>query len=333
MAAPTTLAEPVDLTAGPATDAATPDRSDQPATVVTEPDGTRATEPDGTGVAREPRRAALSPSRINDFKQCPLLFRFRSIDRLPEPPSSAATRGTLVHSVLERLFDLPARERTVTAAHGLLQPEWDALREQEPAVDGLFADGAALSAWLRSAAALLETYFGLEDPRRLEPAERELMCEVELESGVLLRGIVDRLDVARDGALRVVDYKTGRSPAEQFAASALFQMRFYALVIWRLRGVVPRRLQLVYLGDGQILTYDPDEASLLATERTIGAIWAAIERATLTGAFPPKQSRLCEWCAHQSLCPSFGGTPPPFPADGATRLLQAGSRRAPGANG
>lgn len=280
---------------------------------------------DGAPGARAPRRAALSPSRINDFKQCPLLFRFRSIDRLPEPPSSAATRGTLVHSVLERLFDLPARERTVAAAQGLLGPEWENLREREPSVDELFADGAELTTWLRSAAALLETYFTVEDPRRLEPAERELMCEVELESGVMLRGIVDRLDVAPDGALRVVDYKTGRSPAEQFAASALFQMRFYALVIWRLRGIVPRRLQLVYLGDGQVLTYDPDEASLLATERTIEAIWSAIRHATTTASFPPKQSRLCGWCAHQTLCPAFGGTAPPFPQDGAARLLQAGA--------
>ena len=49
--------------------------------------------------------AALSPSRASDFMQCPLLYRFRVIDRLPEPPSPAAARGTLVHSVLERVFE------------------------------------------------------------------------------------------------------------------------------------------------------------------------------------------------------------------------------------
>ena len=31
----------------------------------------------------------------------------------------------------------------------------------------------------------------------------------------------------------MVDYKTGRSPGEDFEAKALFQMKFYALVIWR----------------------------------------------------------------------------------------------------
>ena len=51
---------------------------------------------------------SLSPSRAADFMTCPLLFRFRTIDRLPEPPSHAATRGSPVHAVLERLFDLTA---------------------------------------------------------------------------------------------------------------------------------------------------------------------------------------------------------------------------------
>jgi len=37
-----------------------------------------------------PGIGSLSPSRASDFKTCPLLYRFRSIDRLPEPPSPAA---------------------------------------------------------------------------------------------------------------------------------------------------------------------------------------------------------------------------------------------------
>ena len=67
-----------------------------------------------------PRRPALSPSRANDFKQCPLLYRFRAIDRLPEVPSPAQARGTLVHAVLERLFLLPAEQRTPQAARALV---------------------------------------------------------------------------------------------------------------------------------------------------------------------------------------------------------------------
>ncbi|MCZ9339058.1 PD-(D/E)XK nuclease family protein, partial [Streptomyces sp. TRM76130] len=73
--------------------------------------------------------ASLSPSRAGDFMQCPLLYRFRVIDRLPEKPSEAATRGTLVHAVLERLFDAPAAERTPPRAKALVPGEWGRLRE------------------------------------------------------------------------------------------------------------------------------------------------------------------------------------------------------------
>ncbi|NAZ81518.1 DUF2800 domain-containing protein [Kineococcus sp. R8] len=266
---------------------------------------------------RRPR--GLSPSRAADFMRCPLLYRFRTIDRLPESPSPAAARGTVVHAVLERLFDLPAAERTPQAARALLGPQWEELLEREPRMQELFADAEtpadALARWLRSAEVLLDRYFELEDPTRLEPAGRELRVEVPLADGLLLRGIVDRLDVAAGGELRVVDYKTGRAPSELFEASALFQMKFYALVLWRSRGVVPRLLQLVYLGSGDVLRYSPDEADLLATERKVRALWAAIELARDTGDWRPSPGRLCSWCDHRALCPAFGGEPPPLPVE------------------
>src|SRR5688500_36815 len=95
--------------------------------------------------AQAPRRPSLSPSRAADFKTCPLLYRFRTIDRLPERKSLAAVRGTLVHSVLERLYDLPAAGRTVAAAQQLLEPAWVDVRD-EPGVAGLFGVAADVGA-------------------------------------------------------------------------------------------------------------------------------------------------------------------------------------------
>jgi putative RecB family exonuclease len=270
-----------------------------------------------------PVLGSLSPSRAGDFMTCPLLFRFRTIDRLPQAPSPAATRGTVVHSVLERLFELPAAERTPDTARALLRPEWDALVEAEPEVATLFADDAELSAWLTSAEELLQGYFSLEDPQRVLVAEREQYVEVVLPGGLRLRGIVDRLDVAPTGDVRVVDYKTGRAPGEAFEGKALFQMKFYALVLWRTTGKIPKLLQLMYLGDRAILRYSPDESDLLAVERKLLALWEAIEKATQLKEFRPRRSKLCDWCDHQALCPEFGGTPPPFPADAATRMAES----------
>jgi putative RecB family exonuclease len=266
--------------------------------------------------------AALSPSRASDFKQCPLLYRFRAVDKLPVPPSPAAARGTLVHAVLERLFDLPPAERTPESAAALLGPQWDALVEAEPALAEMLEADENLSheVWFSDAQSLIKTWFTLEDPTRLEPAERELYVETDVD-GLVLRGYVDRLDVAADGAMRVVDYKTGRSPSELFEGKALFQMKFYALVLWRLRGEIPRLLQLVYLGNGEVVRYAPDEHDLLALERNLKALWTAIERAAQTGDWRPKTSRLCDWCEFRHLCPAFGGTPPPLPDNAAQLAL------------
>ena len=266
--------------------------------------------------------AALSPSRASDFMQCPLLYRFRVIDKLPSAPSAAAARGTLVHQVLERLFDLPAAGRTIEAASAMVEPEWKALLQDEPELAELVdeEDPAAVASWFGDAISLIERWFTLEDPTRLEPAERELYVETDLD-GLTLRGYVDRLDVSPSGEMRVVDYKTGRSPSERFEAKALFQMKFYALVLWRLRGQVPRMLQLVYLGNSEIVRYSPDEAELLAVEGKLKALWKAIETAAQTGDWQPRTSRLCDWCDHRALCPAWGGTPPPLPEGSAVLAL------------
>ncbi len=264
---------------------------------------------------------ALSPSRAADFMHCPLLYRFRVVDRIPETPSPAALRGTVVHAVLERLFDLPASSRTLEAARGLLAPQWERIRSESDVDLGLLLDGEdGAAAWLEGAGALLERWFTLEDPTRLEPKERELYVETTLDDGLVLRGYVDRLDVNDDGDMRVVDYKTGRAPSEIFEIRALFQMKFYALVLWRLHGRVPSVLQLVYLGSGEVLRYSPEEADLLATERKLRALWAAIVRAAETGDWRPSPSRLCDWCDHHSRCPAKGGVAPPLPEDAAEQV-------------
>ena len=278
----------------------------------------RGEDPERTVVDGVEVVGALSPSRAGDFMTCPLLYRFRTVDRLPEPFSPDAVRGTVVHRVLEDLFDLPAAERTPDRAADLLQPAWEAVLESDPEIAEMFgAEGPEIGAWLASCRDSLASYFTLEDPTRLEPAERELYVETLLDSKLLLRGFVDRLDVAPTGQIRVVDYKTGRAPRLEFEAKALFQMKFYALVLWRTRGVVPALLQLIYLGNGEVLRYAPDESDLLATERKVQALWTAIERAQQTGDWRPRRSALCGWCAHQALCPEFGGTPPPLPEPGA----------------
>lgn len=259
-----------------------------------------------------PRRPALSPSRAADFKQCPLLYRYRAIDRFPEASTTAQVRGTVVHSALENLFDLPAPLRTADTADVLVEAAWDVLCEKDPELRSLVAE-ADVPAFLAEAHRLIATYYTMEDPTAFDAQACEMRIEIDIADDVALRGFVDRIDVAPTGEVRVVDYKTGRSPGEMFEARALFQMKFYALAIMRLRGVVPARLQLMYLADGQELRYTPDAEELERFAGTLTAIWRAILDAGVTGDFRPKRSRMCTWCDHKVRCPEFGGEIPPYP--------------------
>ncbi|MBV9139842.1 MAG: PD-(D/E)XK nuclease family protein [Pseudonocardiales bacterium] len=268
------------------------------------------------------RRLALSPSRAADFKQCPLLYRFRALDRLPETPSRVQVRGTVVHAVLERLFTLSPDRRDAETGRELVEPAWRDVLATNPELAGLFAgpEDPELAEWLDSARALVDAYFALENPRLLQPEACELLVEAELATSdleddepLLLRGYIDRLDVAPTGEIRVVDYKSGAAPREVSEAKALFQMKFYALVLLRIRGVVPHQLRLLYLADRQALSYTPEESELIRFERTLAAIWSAIQRAARSGDFRPNPSRMCDWCDHKPRCPAFGGISPPYP--------------------
>lgn len=238
------------------------------------------------------------------------MFRLRVVDKVPEDPSPAATLGTLVHAVLEQLFDLPAEQRTEQAAHALLPQLWDQMLKKEPLLAALHADDAAVGAWLSEGAARLDTYFTLENPQRLEPHSREELVEFQLDDGPLLRGVIDRVDVAPDGSIRIVDYKTGKKPHPRFGTQATFQMRFYALLVERLRGRRPALLQLLYLRDGGTLVLHPTDDDLARVELEIRDLWEEIRRVALAGDFRPRRSALCGWCSFQALCPEFGGTPP-----------------------
>lgn len=275
--------------------------------------GPPAGESDATeGVRSAPSRPALSPSRASDFKQCPLKYRFRAIDRIPEAPSRVAVRGTVVHAALEALFDLPRDERIVERAVELVGPAWNRVLADRPDVAAIL-DDEGLDAFLAEARSLVSSYYRLEDPTRFDAESCEARVEVELPDGVLLRGFVDRIDVAPTGQVRVVDYKTGRAPGPMREQTALFQMKFYALVVLRTRGVVPAQLKLLYLADSETLVYEPDEAELIRFERTLAAIWSAIRAAGETGDFRPKPGILCGWCDYKPLCPAFEGTPPAYP--------------------
>jgi putative RecB family exonuclease len=254
-----------------------------------------------------PLPTSLSPSKVASFKDCALAFRFSAIDRLPEPPSPSATKGTLVHRALELLFCEPAEARTVPTALACL----DRARAEmatDPEFVGLGLDAEAAAQFAAEAEVLVRRYFELEDPRTVHPIGMELRLEVRVGS-LLLRGIIDRLELDADGGLVVTDYKSGKVPGVTHEQSRLGGVHFYAFLCERVLGRRPSRIQLLYLSEPVAIVAEPSDQSIRGLEQRTSAIWKAVERACANEDFRPHPSPLCNWCSFQDLCPAFGGNP------------------------
>lgn len=250
---------------------------------------------------------SLSPSRIAAFTDCALAFRFSSIDRLPEPPSVPATRGTLVHGALERLFELSPTQRTLDTAMLAVDQAFEAMSDH-PDFTGLDLDAKGEAEFVAVAKQHVSHYFDMEDPTTINPIGLELKLETELK-GTVLRGIIDRLERDDDGLLVVTDYKTGRVPSVNHEQGRLEGVHYYALLCERTLGERPDRIQLLYLADSVRITAVPTTQSINGHERKANAIWSAIELACEREEFRPKPSKLCDWCSFKQWCPAFGGDP------------------------
>jgi putative RecB family exonuclease len=259
-------------------------------------------ETDDVGVAPTTVLERVSPSRLSDFKQCPQLFKYRSIDRLPEPPTPHQARGTTAHLALQRLFDLPADGRTPDMLYDLFRSAWVEVRDTD--YPDMFETVDEERTWGLESLGLLANYFALEDPRSFEPLGRE-MDLLEDVGEVTVRGILDRIEETPQGDLVITDYKTGKAPPEQYALPAFFALKIYALLVRTSLQRTPVELRLLYLNGPTLYRLPVDDRQLDAMERQIQALWRAIRRALERREFPPRPGRLCDWCAFREICPAF----------------------------
>jgi putative RecB family exonuclease len=254
-----------------------------------------------------PVPTSLSPSRVEAFTKCPLAFRFASIEKLPEPPSIHATKGSMVHRVLELLFLQPAAQRTLAAAQ-LAFEQASAEYRLDPEFTLLGLTAAQQHAFFLDAWSLVQAYFAMEDPTRIHEIGLEIRLEAQVGS-LALRGIIDRLELDADGELVVTDYKTGRAPGPAYQQSSLAGVHFYSFLCEEVLGTRPAAIRLMYVRTGETITATPSAQSVRFITTRTTAVWKAIERACRSGDFQPRQGPLCRSCAFQPWCPAFGGDP------------------------
>lgn len=254
----------------------------------------------------------LSPSRAGDFKTCPQLFKFRAIDRIPEPVSIYQARGTTSHLALQRLFDEPMAVRTPDRLFDLFRQAWTEIRSEEE-FEGLFESVDEEREWGLQSLELLANYFAIEDPTSFDPADRELDLLEDLD-GMMIRGILDRMDRTDDGRLVITDYKTGKAPPEAYALPAFFALKIYALLIRNSTGETPSEVRLLYLNGPTLYRLPIEDRQLDAMHAQLRALWTAIDRAMESERFPARPGRLCDWCSYKEICPAWAAPADEVPA-------------------
>jgi len=277
---------------------------------------------------------SLTPSKVSTFKECALAFRLSVIDKVPEPPSLQAFKGTVVHRALELLmWEEEQGARTPTVAVEKLERALDELLAGAEGT-ALGLAGEQVDELAEDARALVANYFVLEDPNRVRVIGTELRLQVDMNapadddgtvSRFRLRGIIDRLELNEQGELIVTDYKTGRAPGQSHEQARLGGVHFYALLCEQVLGRRPAMVQLFHLREPLAICSTPDDQSINGLERQATAIWAAVKRACLLDDFRPKPGRLCDWCGFHAYCPAWGGDPAlarRAPAVGETEIAE-----------
>jgi putative RecB family exonuclease len=258
--------------------------------------------------------STLSPSRASEYQGCPRRYWYHSVLRLPDPPTVHTLLGTVVHSALEHLFDLPRGQRTADKAQAQVTPALAELATQEQYLDLIAEHGDRIESEARD---LVARYFEIEDPNRFDPWGRELRLSCEL-AGVEVLGVIDRIDkvLHPDGVERVwiSDYKSGKPVSNKYLEKAFFGLRVYAVLAADALGLRPYALRLVYLrGDETtaIRRLEVTDELLERTRKELARIWRSIERSAETGVWKTKTGPLCNWCPYQVICPAFAASEAP----------------------
>jgi putative RecB family exonuclease len=243
--------------------------------------------------------AYLSPSSASMYQQCPRRWRFRYVERLPDPPGEAALTGTFAHRVLELLFQEPADHRTLDRARLLAREVWPET-EEHASYQALQLDDAGSRQFRWRGWTAIEGLWTVEDPALVQVKATERMIETQV-GDVPFRGVVDRLDYGADGSLVITDYKSGRAPTARYADSRLAQVLLYSAAVEASDGLRPAMARLVYLGQRVIDVVATDDVIRPVVDQ-LHTTWTAINTDRENDEYTPKPGPLCAWCPYAARC-------------------------------
>ena len=250
-------------------------------------------------------RHVMSTSQAEAYQACPRRYALEARLRLDPADDNPYLRfGSLMHTVLERSVQRSSQRGIA----GLDLP--DALRELEARLAEMdFGTPVLNYAWLERGAKLLDQLARRWTGDGAEPIRFEERVRVEMD-GIPWSGRIDRVDRLENGRLRVVDYKTSKTPTTLKDAAVSLQLGFY---LWALSGREPDSetveaaelwFPLCERETSWTRSFDPSNLAEVLQELREIAEAILTERAD-PQAWPPRPSRDCGRCRVRPLCPAW----------------------------
>jgi len=248
------------------------------------------------GRLAEGETLTVSHSQIQSWLRCPLQHHYAHVARVPLPVRPAQMFGNAIHHAIRvwhqhRMKGLPIEARHVVAAY---EEAWSS--------EGFHS--LAHEERMRAQGREVVERFVRND---LASGKTPLAIEMEFRFRIGTTQVIgrwDRID-ERQGGIVLVDYKTSERDDEQKAADAAEhsaregQLGLYALAYQRTRDVLPRRVELHFVGSGTVGGVDIEAEHL---ERAEARVTTAAEgiRAGHSEATP--DPRTCSRCDFRQIC-------------------------------
>ncbi len=252
-----------------------------------------------------------SYSRLQLFKQCPAHYRFRYIEKIPEPARSIESYlGICQHEALEWLYNERRKDSNIlfddliNRFNSQWTGNWDSnimiMTAQWQASD-------YYQLGLRSLAGYFRRNYPFDEP--VHGTEIDLMVCLDDDANYRLRSVIDRVDDHGSGRWSIHDYKTGKRMLSPAQARSDLQMRIYWLALIRNMPSVQRvDVAWHYLRHGRDLVIEDVGWNF---RRSVNMLKKRIDHLQAADLHPAEmasnESILCNWCYHWDRCPAKQG--------------------------
>ena len=246
----------------------------------------------------------ISYSSLENFKQCPLKYKFSQIDKMKEPKSKEAIFGIYIHKVLRWFYQKDPHFPTLDALLKYYRDYWPRKTEGFE-----WKDSEEEKSYFKEGLRILEEFYNKNIPHKTAILDLETRFEVVIDENPgkpngkhILTGVIDRIDKLPDGTVEIIDYKTGKRMPSQNALDKNDQLSLYAIGLksrWPRTKIKDLRLSLYFLKFNERINTKRTEKELKEVKNKIIELIHRIEKSN----FEPHSSVLCGWCGYRNICP------------------------------